>query len=200
MGLLKQKIARALHHQQLLLEVKKTKATFSLPLTSFSPQVSSKEHIPSPSVEAKKSPATSSSGRRRSCTGNNIMKNYCRALANFGLSPIAEPYMRAEEESLSPEAFRAILEAKKKKVNCIKTLRSLLLQDGRESKEMKAFKSIFQKVCLAFLKFFCVNWIWNSKVADKMKHLKYRGKMLRRVQNPQFFTYLEDFSKKEKHN
>ncbi len=138
-------------------------------------------------------------GRRKCAIGNNIMKNYCRALVNFGISPMAEAYVKQEEGEgpiITPEAFRAILNSKKKKVNCIKTLRALLLNDGRDSKEMRAFKPIFQRVCIVFLKFFCANWIFNSKVADKMKHLKYRGKMLRRVQNPQFFTYLEDSSKK----
>ena len=191
MRILKQKVARALQYHQNLLESKKSQALFTFPshpITS-SPVSLSQEDAP---VKAK--------GRKRACIGNNIMKNYCRALVNFGLSPMAEPYLKCEEEFLSRETFKAILEAKKKKVNCIKTLRSLLLQDGRESRDMRAFKTIFQRVCLAFLKFFCVNWIFNSKVADKMKHLKYRGKMLRRVQNPQYFTYLEDFGKREKNN
>jgi len=191
MRILKQKVARALQYHQNLVESKKTQALYSFP--SF-PVNSSP--VNSSQGEALMKPK----GRKRACMGNNIMKNYCRALVNFGLSPMAEPYLKCEEEFLSHDAFKAILEAKKKKVNCIKTLRGLLLQDGRESRDMRAFKTIFQKVCLAFLKFFCVNWIFNSKVADRMKHLKYRGKMLRRVQNPQYFTYLEDFGKKEKSN
>jgi len=135
--------------------------------------------------------------RKRSSMGNNIMKNYCRAFVNFALSDLAIPYLNKREEILiSTQRFRHILESKRKKVNCIKSLRSLLLHGKHESKEMEAFKYEFQRLCEVFLKYFCVNWIFHSKVADKIKHLHYRGKMLRRIQNPEFFTYLEEFGKK----
>jgi len=138
-------------------------------------------------------------GRKRSSMGNNIMKNYCRAFVNFALSDLANPYLahRSQESTLSTQRFRQILENKKKKVNCIKSLRGLLLHDKKESKEMEAFKEEFQKLCEVFLKYFCVNWIFHSKVSDRIKHLQYRGKMLRRIQNPEFFTYLEEFGKRK---
>jgi len=197
MSILKQKIAQALLRRQQLEETLKAK---TVSFMENSPSFHS--YNESPSEALSEQTQTSRRGRRKSAVGNNIMKNYCRALVNFGLSTMAEPYMKGEDDqpTLSDETFRAILNSKKKKVNCIKTLRALLLHDGRDSKEMKIFKPVFQSVCLAFLKFFCANWIFNSKVADKMKHLKYRGKMLRRVQNPQFFTYLEDITKSEKNN
>ncbi len=69
------------------------------------------------------------------------------------------------------------------------------MKENRDSREMKAFKPMFQYVCEVFLKYFCVNWVFHSKVEDKVKHLKYRGKILRRIQNPELFTYLEEFKK-----
>jgi len=137
------------------------------------------------------------SRRRRISAGNNIMKNYCRALINFGLSDVVGPYLiDAAENGVSCERFQQILHCKKRSVNCIKGLRSLLLHERRESKEMKEWKTMFQRSCEAFLKYFCVNWVFHSKIDDKLKHLRYRGRILRRVQNPEYFTYLEDFAKK----
>jgi len=131
--------------------------------------------------------------KRKLSPGNNIMKNYCRALVNFGLSSLAVPYLSNQEEnSLSYERFFQILTLRKKSTNCIKGLRGLLLKERRDSRETRAFKGMFQGACGVSPKYFCVNWIFNSKVDDKVKHLRYRGRILRRVQNPQYFTYLED--------
>ncbi len=137
---------------------------------------------------------------RKLAVGNNIMKNYCRALLNFNLSQLAEPYLKESEDGkyMTCERFRELLLARKKKMNCIKSLRELLLPEAGDTEEIKFFKRKFQRVCEVFLKYFCVNWIFHSKVADKMKHLAYRGKILRRVQKPEHFTYLESFVKKEK--
>jgi len=129
--------------------------------------------------------------RRRGSSGNNIMKNYCRAMINFGLSDIVSPYLINEAQNgLSFERFQQILNCKKRNVNCIKGLRNLLLEERRSSKEMREWKAMFQKCCEVFLKYFCVNWIFQSRVDDKMKHLRYRGRILRRVQNPAYFQFL----------
>jgi len=193
MPFLKQKIALA----NLRLQSKGAYEVKPLKVTISSPSQETATESPVMKVETTERVEIK---RRKSAIGNNVMKNYCRAFFNFGISSMVDPYLVCPEEgeSLSPEVFKRILNSKKAKLNCIKTLRSLLLHDNRDSKEMRVFKIVFQRVCLVFLKFFCANWIFNSKVADKMKHLKYRGKMLRRVQNPQYFTYLEDFTKKEK--
>ena len=58
-------------------------------------------------------------------------------------------------------------------------------------------KRVFKAIGIIFIRDFTVNWVYNSKIADKLTHLKYRFKMLRRVQNPEFFTYLEDFGSRK---
>ena len=134
--------------------------------------------------------------KRRIAAGNNVMKNYCRALINFAESPMVIPYIINEAENgISEERFVRILSSKKKNANCIKGLRCLLLEDRRDSKETRAWKKMFQKSCEVFLKFFCVNWIYNSKVNDQLKHLSYRSKLLRRIKDPKHFTHLEDVVK-----
>jgi len=129
--------------------------------------------------------------RRRGSSGNNIMKNYCRAMVNFGLSEIVRPYLINEAgNGLSYERYQQILNCKRRGVNCIKGLRNLLVEERRDSQETRQWKAMFQKCCEVFLKYFCVNWIFQSKVDDKMKHLRYRARLLRRVQKPAYFQFL----------
>jgi len=204
MGLLKQKIARAIQAQKLKQHSKQiTLKPFNLVLSSTIIQEEPIQIIQEPLISPSSSMTntttkTPSPSKRRIAYGNNIMKNYCRALVNFALSSMAVPYLQNYHgATISYEKFHQMLSAKKKTINCIKSLRNYLLQNNADTSEMKAFKIMFQRTSEVFLKYFCVNWIFNSKVEDRMKHLKYRGKMLRRVQSPEHFTYLEDFVKKE---
>ncbi len=203
MRLLKQKVMRALERNQLLSYTQQVtpeellEDDTSLPTEEETHQIDDSLSSSDPNL-LNEDGETRVKRRKRSSMGNNIMKNYCRAFVNFGLSDLANPYLNKREEiMISTQRFRQILEAKKRKVNCIKSLRSLLLHVKHESREMDAFKCEFQRLCEVFLKYFCVNWIFHSKVADKIKHLHYRGKMLRRIQNPEFFTYLEEFGKRK---
>jgi len=139
----------------------------------------------------------SNSYSRVSTSNNNIMKNYSRAMLHFTESNTALPYLqkKLEEHGIQLARFQEILNSKREKANCIKGFRELLLVHPHDDSELVSFKGVFQGICEVFLKFFSVNWIFNSKINDKILHLKYRGKMLRRVRNPQFFTYLEGFTK-----
>jgi len=69
----------------------------------------------------------------------------------------------------------------------------LVIDESQDSEEVKAFKGLFKESCRAFLKYFWVNWIYNSKLENRSKYLTYRGRLLRRVENPEWFTYLETF-------
>lgn len=205
MGLLKQKIARAIQAQKMKQNSKTTIIkSFNLVLSPSTIQIEEpvkmiQESLISPSSSMTNTTKTPSPSKRRIAYGNNIMKNYCRALVNFALSSMAVPYLpkNLEGATISYEKFHQMLSQKKKTINCIKSLRNYLLQSTTDTADMRAFKIMFQRTSEVFLKYFCANWIFNSKVEDRMKHLKYRGKMLRRVQNPEHFTYLEDFVKKE---
>jgi len=128
--------------------------------------------------------------------GNNVMKNYAGAMVSFALSLLAEPYLARCSliRTMPPQMFRQLLKSKRRKIKSLQSFRELLLIDSQDSEETKTMKILFQEACKVFLKFFCVNWIYNSKLNDKQKYLKYRMKLLRRVQNPEHFTYLETFS------
>jgi len=182
MRLLKNKIAKALEYRRAMALKPLPKA---VPKTTPLPNKTEKK--PTKTVYKLK--------KRKPARGNNIMKNYSRAMVSFALSKLALPYLAPELEKrgLTLAIFQKNLRNKREKVHCIRSLRELLLPKAEDSENRKSFKEIFGIICEVFLKFFSVNWIFNSKLNDKMKYLKYRGKILRRVQDPEHFTYLESF-------
>ena len=131
-------------------------------------------------------------------SSKNIMKNYALALAKFALSDIAQPYvcLSTQEHDVPKVYFDWFVRKDKQEMNCIQNLRNKLLISPQDTDGVKKCKRVFKSVCEVFLKNFSVNWISNSRVSDKLTHLKYRFKILRRVRDPQYFTYLREFKKK----
>ena len=132
----------------------------------------------------------------REGTCQNIVKNYSRAFINFALSPLSLPYLNSilSEEGLSLEAFHSYVSNRRGKINCIKNLRAALLIKTNDSDKTAASKKVFRRISEVFLKFFCVNWLFDSKIENKVIHLNYRFKILRRIRKPEYFTYLEEMN------
>ncbi len=128
-------------------------------------------------------------------SAKNIIKNYGRALQNFATSHMVVPYLlpKIESEQVSLKDFRKFFYSKKKQVRSIAGLRSLLLITPGDDRQTAAFKKIFREISIIFIKFFSVNWIFSGKLLNKIAHLKCRYKMLRRIKNPETFTYLKGF-------
>jgi len=205
MRILKLKIALAeqCRRQRRLAQINslRNEALANAPLSTQSPRQLRRQIRERARIEVHSSPSTGSdcSGSKRS-RGNNVMKNYARAMVKFSLSPLADPYLERMKGKygIIPEYFKMTLLSYKLKVNCIKGLREILLIVDEDSQELKTFKLVFQEMCIIFMKFFSVNWIYSGKMNEKSKYLSYRGKMLRRVQSPEHFTYLESFVEKKK--
>jgi hypothetical protein len=205
MRYLKNKIAKAIEHHKLsktLVSPSKsaTKETFQINQKSLRKNL--KNNDPKSSFMGEENHVNSiKTEKRKRAAGNNVMKNYCAAMIHFAFSQMAEPYLAKlpEIQVLTLSKFYSILKLKKSNVNCISNLRQVLVQEQEDSDEIKAFKVLFQKACTVFLKFFSVNWIYNSKLTEKSKYLRYRGRLLRRVQDPAKFTYLEEFKEKKVH-
>ena len=142
---------------------------------------------------AKKQFQAANSPSKAMKSSNNIMKNYSRALVNFALSKSAKPYLDCiiEKENIAHFDFEWFISSGRRKVNCIKSLREKLLITTDDSERIAGCKRAFRDICVVFLKIFSVNWIFNSKISDRRTHLMYRFKILRRVRNPEHFTYLE---------
>lgn len=130
---------------------------------------------------------------RHTPSSKNIMKNYSRALAHFAVSEMAAPHLAKilKKEGIEKEQFCSFIEDYKDSVNCIKNLREMLLIEPQEDAQNTGIKRAFMQICEVFLKFFSVNWIFHSKIRDRLVHLKYRFKILRRIRHPEHFTYLD---------
>jgi len=73
-----------------------------------------------------------------------------------------------------------------------------LLVTSEDSAEVAAYKRVFQGLSIIFVKFFSVNWIFSGKLFNKLAHLQCRLKILRRIKNPEHFTYFKGFVKETK--
>lgn len=128
-------------------------------------------------------------------SSKNIVKNYGKAMCNFVCTDLSKPYRKEIflEEKINYKNFKSFILTRKEMIESIESLRSLLLVDENDTKEVASFKRTYQYLCLVFLKYFAVNWVYHSKVTHKLAHVKARFKLMRRIKNPQYFTYLKDF-------
>jgi len=127
----------------------------------------------------------------------NIVKNYGKQMASFCCSALAMPYLvpLASVHKVQSSKFMEWIGEAKASIDSITALRNLLLVLPHDESDVKAFKKMFQRLGEIFIKYFSVNWIFSGKMADRMAHLKFRFKMLRRIKNPELFTYLKQSTK-----
>jgi len=123
----------------------------------------------------------------------NVAKNFGRAICNFILSDLADPYIVSIEECSVSEikAFKKYIQDKKDGLSGVVELRALLLIQNKDSEKIAKFKRIFQKVAEIFIKYFSVNWIFSGKLTYKMEYVKYRNKLLRKIRNPELLKCLK---------
>jgi hypothetical protein len=122
----------------------------------------------------------------------NISINYGKAIISFAVSHVALPYLAEffNDFDYSYSRFVNFLKDCRKKMNGMHALKSFLIPDKKDNEETVEFKRAFQKISEVFINYFSINWITYGKVTEKLVYLKYRFKMLRRVRNPQMFTYI----------
>ncbi len=122
----------------------------------------------------------------------NIAQNFGRAICTFAASSISIPYLLPilEEEKLGFSSFKKYIVPTKKSINCLYDFREALMIHETDSLEHQALKRAFRLIGEIFVKYFSVNWIFAGKMKYKKAYLKYRFKMLRRIRNPELFTYL----------
>lgn len=130
-------------------------------------------------------------------SSKNIVKNYGKAMCSFASSPIALPYLERlnTDGRVNLREFQDHIHKKRDLIDSIDSLRRLLLIMQNDDSTLIGFKKIFQEISIIFIKYFSVNWIFQGKMSHKQAHLRSRFKMLRRIQNPQYFTYFKDFSR-----
>jgi hypothetical protein len=124
----------------------------------------------------------------------NIVKNYGNAIASFSTSKLAVPYIEEylRTSKITVDDFQAFISAKKSSLCNMNNFRVLLQENSNDSELVKLHKMTFRKMGEVFIKYFSVNWIFNSRLKHREAHLKYRFKMLRRILKPELFTYLNE--------
>jgi len=138
-------------------------------------------------------PSNLSQAKKSANSAKNIVKNFARAMVNFAISRMAIPYIELKlvEFKLDLKAFQKYLIERRENMDGISSLRSLLLVTDDDDGQTASIKLLFQYTSEIFVKFFSVNWIFNSKLGDKLVHVKSRFKILRRIRNPEYFTYFK---------
>jgi hypothetical protein len=74
------------------------------------------------------------------------------------------------------------------------------MMDDEDDEYTRSYKRVFQGISKVFIKFFSVNWIFDGKLKYKNEHIKFRNRMLRRIEKPEMFTYLKPFNRKGNSN
>jgi len=123
----------------------------------------------------------------------NVVKNYGKAICSFAVSDLALPYLNPiiMNENVKLEDFVHFVSSIKETIESIQSFRTVLLESEDDKEEIKAFRRIFASIGEVFIKYFSVNWIFSGRVTHKDAHLKFRFKMLRRIKNPENFTYIQ---------
>jgi len=184
MRFLKKKIALALSFYQGRAQEKQTSAKISR-------QTEMKEQ--DPWIENNQSPPKLRSVSESYRATKNIVKNYGRAIIAFASSNLALPYLEKilEKEDLSMQQFVRYITQIRGSIDGLTHFRSTILIGRDDDKTLAASKRALIAVSKVFIKYFSVNWIYNSRVFHKEAHLQFRFKMLRRIQHPELFTYLK---------
>jgi hypothetical protein len=122
----------------------------------------------------------------------NISINYGKAIISFAISHVALPYLAEffDDFDYCYSRFVNFLKDCRKRMNGMHALKSFLIVEKKDDEEMRQFKYVFQKISEVFINYFSINWITYGKVSEKLVYLKYRSKMLRRIKNPEMFTYI----------
>ena len=126
------------------------------------------------------------------CT-KNIVKNYGKVIATFACSDVSMSYLEEilKKISLPLSDFMEYMRKIKSSIEGIDSFRTALVIKDTDSETCKNCKRVFQKIGEVFIRYFSVNWIYSSRIVHKLTYLKYRFKILRRIQNPEMFTYLK---------
>ena len=134
--------------------------------------------------------------KQRINESKNVVKNYGKAIAGFCLSEIGQPYLQKslQHYQVKFEDFKQFVINKKETIDSIDTFRELLTPDAKYDTPTEIqSKLVFKDLSEVFIRDFALNWIFSSRIRYKETHLNLRYKMLRRVRNPQNFTYLRSF-------
>ena len=66
-------------------------------------------------------------------------------------------------------------------------LKAALVKHPKDTQKGVDLKKAFREIALIFIKYFSVNWIFESKIKEKLIYLKLRFKMIKMINYPELF-------------
>lgn len=115
-----------------------------------------------------------------------VIQKLIQAILDFILSELAMPYIeqiqKHENEHFSTASFCQYIRTQREYLGYSKNLKGLVLCAEGENEQEVAHKRVFRKIAVIFLKFFVVNWLFQSRLRNKEVYLKLRFKLLRIIQ------------------
>lgn len=128
----------------------------------------------------------------------NIVKNYGKAMCSFAGSKLALPYLELSsgKKWFNIDAFQKHARSQMRGLDSLQSVQALFYVRRNDNEDLITFKKVFQEISIIFIKYFSVNWIFQGRMSHKEAHLRARFKMLRRVREPEYFTYFKQIQKK----
>lgn len=127
-----------------------------------------------------------SSPKTTRTTLQQVIRRLTQAILDFILSELAMPYIeqiqKHENESFSIKSFCEYIRNQREYLGYSRNLKGLVLCAEGENEQEVAYKRVFRKIAVIFLKFFVVNWLFQSRLRNKEVYLKLRFKLLRIIQ------------------
>jgi len=130
-------------------------------------------------------------GKRMCEKLKNIVKNYGKNCALFSISPEGKPYIGDQLSEEEYTRFKDFVQVRIPNLINIPNFREMLLESPVDCIEICKFKKLFRDLSEIFINYFSLNWIFHSpRIKDVKGHIILRHKMLRRVREPEHFTYI----------
>ena len=121
----------------------------------------------------------------------NMIKNYGKKCAYFAISDEGINLINDQVNENEISLFKLFIKNRITGITNICSFRDMLLVKKDDTIEISKFKKAFQCVSEIFISNYATKWIFNSpRIRDVKGHLFARFKMLRRVRNPEYFTYI----------
>ena len=114
------------------------------------------------------------------------IRQFINVCVSFTHSALGSSYLgvKLHDKGICHEIFEQFVSTWRGRINDIQTLLGLLIVRTYDNVQTAACKSVFKEILELFLKHFSLDWILkNDKAGNKMKFLRYRTKLLRKLQS-----------------
>ncbi len=115
----------------------------------------------------------------------NLFKNFGRAICSFILSEISNSYRDSllQQFEVEESEFNKYVLKKKSEIIGLNEFEDLFLARSQDNDKVLKFKKLLAALARVFIKYFSVNWIVHGKIQYKLSYLKFRNKILRKIQS-----------------